>query len=111
MIVFFPEDICSEYVQLGPSIAGVLLLLMRRTGFAIIPLPARSYLKKVRGNQIKQEKRTGNKGRETCLLSLNEALEFFLLLLKRKLGLWTLTIKLPENIYKIFNKQTDINML
>ena len=52
MIVFFPEDICSEYVQLGPSTACVLTLqgprlLLRWTGFAIIPLPARSYLKMV----------------------------------------------------------------
>ena len=64
MIVFFPEDIFSEYVQLGPSTAGALTvqgprLLLRWTAFAIIPLPARSYLKNV---WRESNERKGNKG-------------------------------------------------
>ena len=49
MIVFFPEDIFSEYVQLGPSIAAVVRLqgpgLLRWTGLAKISLSDWSCLK------------------------------------------------------------------
>ena len=56
MIVFFPKDIFSEYVQLGPSTAPTVRLhgpgLLRWTGLAKIFLTAGSSLKKVGENLI-----------------------------------------------------------
>ena len=57
MIVFFPEDIFSEYVQLGSSVATIVSFqgpgLLHWTCLATISLFAGSCLKKINLNQIK----------------------------------------------------------